>query len=124
MNLDGNLTDRLNATSGLTETGDGRQPITVQTTNLIGLLAPTGNDGSVPRNSFRAGSLMTFDLAISKAIQFSGSIRLVIRTELFNLSNRANFGIPVRLLEAPGFGRAANTVTPGFRLQLSLKLEF
>ena len=124
VNLDGNLTDRLNSTSGLTETGDGRQPVTVQTTNLTGLLAPTGNDGSVARNSFRAGSLVTFDLAISKAIQFSGSKRLVIRTELFNLLNRANFGIPVRWLEAPGFGKAASTVTPGFRLQFSLKLEF
>ena len=124
VNLDGNLTDRLNNTNGLTETGDGRQPITVQTTNLIGLLAPTGNDGSVARNSFRAGSLMTFDLAISKAIQFSGSKRLVIRADMFNLFNRANFGIPVRWLEAPGFGQAASTVTPGFRLQFSVKLEF
>ena len=29
-----------------------------------------------------------------------------MRAEFFNLFNRANFGIPVRLLEAPGFGLA------------------
>lgn len=124
VNLDGNLTDRLNTTTGLTMTGDGRQPIVVQTTDLTGLLAATGADGTVGRNSFRAGSLATFDLAVSKAIQFSSSKRFVIRADMFNLLNRANFGIPVRWLEAPAFGRAVNTVTPGFRLQFSVKLEF
>ncbi len=124
VNLDGNLTDRLNNTNGLTVTGDGRQPITVSATNLTDLLAATGADGTVARNSFRAGSLATFDLAVSKAIQFSTSKRLVFRADLFNLFNRANFGIPVRWLEAPGFGKAVNTVTPGFRLQFSVKLEF
>ncbi|MFN0112558.1 MAG: carboxypeptidase regulatory-like domain-containing protein [Blastocatellia bacterium] len=124
VNLDGNLTDRLNTTNGLTMTGDGRQPISVQTTNLFGLLAATGADGTVERNSFRAGGLMAFDLAVSKAIRFAGARKLVVRADLFNLFNRANFGIPVRWLEAPSFGNATNTITPGFRLQFSLKLEF
>jgi hypothetical protein len=124
VNLDGNLTDRINTTDGLTMTGDGRQPITVQTTNLLSFLGPTGSDGRVNRNAFRAGNLLAFDMAVSKAIQFSNSRRLVFRADFFNLFNRANFGIPVRWLEAPGFGKAVNTLTPAFRLQLSLKIEF
>lgn len=127
VNLDGNLTDRLNSTSGLQISNDGRQPITVQTTNpagLTGLLAATGSDGQLGRNTFRAGGLFEFDLAVSKAFSFSGSRRIVVRTEFFNLFNRANYGIPVRLLEAPGFGKAVNTVTPALRVQFSLKFEF
>jgi len=44
--------------------------------------------------------------------------------DVFNFINRANFGIPVRLLEAPGFGQAVNTVTPGRRIQFALKYSF
>ncbi|HMX26470.1 MAG TPA: hypothetical protein PKC13_12765, partial [Blastocatellia bacterium] len=124
VNLDGNLTDRLNSTNGLQMTGDGRQPIVVQTANLGSLLAATGRDGQIERNSFRAGGLAVFDLAVSKAFSFSGTKRIRIRADFFNLFNRANYAIPVRTLEAPGFGRAINTLTPGFRLQLGLKFEF
>ncbi len=50
-----------------------------------------------------------------------GSQRILFCTDIFNFINRANFGIPVRLLEAPGFGKAIGTVTPGRRVQFSLK---
>ncbi|HEX8179349.1 MAG TPA: hypothetical protein VF525_07380 [Pyrinomonadaceae bacterium] len=44
--------------------------------------------------------------------------------DVFNFINRANYGIPVRYLEAPGFGQATNTVTPARRVQLALKYSF
>jgi hypothetical protein len=44
--------------------------------------------------------------------------------EIFNFINRANFGVPVRLLEAPGFGAATDTLTPGRRVQFTLKFMF
>jgi hypothetical protein len=47
-----------------------------------------------------------------------------MRFEFFNFINRANFGVPVRVLEAPAFGQAINTVTPGSRIQLSMKYSF
>jgi hypothetical protein len=124
VNLDGNLTDRLNSTDGLRVNNDGRQPITVQTTNITSLLAAAGRDGQIGRNTFRAGGLFEFDLAVSKAFVFSGSRKIVLRADFFNLFNRANYGIPVRLLEAPGFGKAVSAVTPGLRVQFSLKFEF
>lgn len=124
VNLDGNLTDRLNSVEGLKMNKDGRQPIIVQTTNLGGLLAATGSDGLVERNAFRAGGLVDVDVSVSKAFAFSGTKRIVIRGDFFNVFNRRNFGIPVRLLEAPGFGRAVQTVTPGLRVQFALKFEF
>lgn len=50
--------------------------------------------------------------------------KLTFHLDVFNLTNRANFGIPARHLEAPGFGRAVSSVTPARRLQFSLKLSF
>ena len=44
--------------------------------------------------------------------------------DAFNFINRANYGIPVRFLEAPAFGQSVNTVTPARRIQFALKLNF
>ncbi|HEY0099409.1 MAG TPA: carboxypeptidase-like regulatory domain-containing protein [Pyrinomonadaceae bacterium] len=52
------------------------------------------------------------------------SRQLRLRVDMFNVFNRANFGVPVRYLEAAGFGRAVNTVTPPRRLQFSLRYLF
>ncbi len=124
VNLDGNLTDRINTTSGIVQTGDGRQPLQLGIKNVSSLLATVGQDGKVGRNAFRAGGLVEINLAISKGLRIYKQHRLAVRAEFFNLFNRANFGVPVRLLEAPGFGQAVNTVTPGLRVQFSLKYEF
>ncbi|MBI1765147.1 MAG: carboxypeptidase regulatory-like domain-containing protein [Acidobacteria bacterium] len=123
INLDGNLTDRLDTLSGIARTGEGRQPLRLQTENTVSLLAPLGRDGRIGRNTFRAGGLAVVDLAVIKQFQFAGR-KLGVRTEFFNLFNRANFGIPVRWLEAPGFGLATRTVTPARRIQFALKYEF
>ncbi|HKZ81013.1 MAG TPA: TonB-dependent receptor [Pyrinomonadaceae bacterium] len=124
VNLDGNLTDRLNTTEGVQVTGERRQPLRLTTTDLTALLAPVGEDGSVGRNTLRAVNILELDLAISKTFSFSDRYRIDARMEVFNFINRANFGIPVRFLEAPGFGNATDTVTPGRRIQFSLKFNF
>lgn len=124
VNLDGNLTDRLNTTEGIVVTGDRSQPLRLTTTNTLSLLAPFGQDGKITRNTFRAGNVLELDLAVSKSFPLSETRRLIFRTDVFNFLNRANFGVPVRFLEAPGFGKATNTVTPGRRIQFSLKFSF
>ncbi|CAN5274075.1 hypothetical protein BH18ACI2_BH18ACI2_10510 [soil metagenome] len=128
VNLDGNLTDRLNTTNGLALT-DNRRQLILRPTNDPGalarqFLAPIGQDGSVPRNSFRASNLLLFNVAAIKHFRFGESQDLTFRAEVFNLTNRDNFGIPVRFLEAPGFGEATDTVTPGRRIQFALKYSF
>jgi hypothetical protein len=124
VNLDGNLTDRLNTTKGLITTGDRRQPLRLATDNTFALLAPFGQDGALERNSFRAGGVIEIDLAITKQFSFSNRQSLLLRTDIFNVINRSNFGVPVRFLEAPGFGEATSTVTPGRRVQFALKYLF
>jgi Carboxypeptidase regulatory-like domain len=125
VNLDGNLTDRLNTTQGLVVTGNRRQPVMLGAgTSTASLLAHIGQNGSVPRNSFRAGNIWTTNSAVTKTISFSEDVKMIFRMEIFNVFNRANFGIPVRFLEFPGFGQATDTVTPGRRIQFAVKLDF
>jgi hypothetical protein len=124
VNLDGNLTDRLNNINGLVVTGNRRQPLALDTNNPLILLAAFGQDGQIGRNAFRAGSVVDLNIAVSNTVKLTREQNLTLRVELFNFINRANFGIPVRFLEAPGFGQAVNTVTPGRRVHFSLKYSF
>jgi len=123
VNLDGNLTDRLNTVAGIVETGDRRQPLRLSASPST-LLAPVGQDGQIGRNTFRAGSILALDLAISKRFTVLTTRTLTLRADMFNLTNRTNFGVPNRLLEAPAFGKATSSITPGRRLQLALKYSF
>jgi hypothetical protein len=124
VNLDGNLTDRLDTTDGVVATGDRSQPVRLTTDDLASLRARVGQDGSVGRNTFRAGSYLDMNLAFIKSFSLGESKGLVFRTEIFNFLDRANFGVPVRHLEAVGFGRATSTLTPGRRVQFHLKFTF
>jgi hypothetical protein len=123
VNLDGNLTDRLNTTEGITATGDRRQPyrLTVDPRRLV---APIGQSGRVGRNTFRASNFFSADLAVVKNFRFAETQSISLRADIFNLTNRANYGVPVRFLEAPGFGESTNTVTPSRRVQFALKYNF
>jgi len=63
-------------------------------------------------------------VAADKRVSMVHGQALDLRVEIFNFINHANFGIPVRFLEAPSFGRATNTITPGRRVQISMKYSF
>jgi hypothetical protein len=124
VNLDGNLTDRPDTTAGLVVTGDRRQPLRLAANDPTSLLAPVGENGQVGRNTFRAGDVLELDMAVVKNFKLTERQSLSLRADIFNFINRANYGIPVRFLEAPGFGRATDTVTPARRIQFALKFSF
>ena len=67
---------------------------------------------------------MEINLALVKPFSFTERHTLQLRVEVFNLFNRTNFGVPVRFLEAPNFGQATDTLTPGRRVQIVLKYNF
>lgn len=128
INRDGNLTDRLNSTNGIvTSPVAGDRSIRLGLapgTNPMSLLAQDGQDGSVGRNTFRAQSTMTFDISIMRNFKFSAERQFQFRTEIFNLFNRANFGIPERILESPAFGKSLRTITPARMIQFGFKFSF
>jgi hypothetical protein len=128
INRDGNLTDRLNTTDGLISgVVDGDRSVRLRLApgvNASDLLARDGQSGAVGRNTFRAPSQFEIDLALTKFFNFNDRVRLSARAEIFNLLNRANFGIPVRILESPAFGKSTYTTTPPRTTQFAVKLSF
>ncbi|HZH89620.1 MAG TPA: TonB-dependent receptor [Pyrinomonadaceae bacterium] len=124
VNLDGNLTDRLNTTAGLERTGDRRRPLRLTTGDTNSLLAPVGENGAVGRNTFRAGGTLDLNLALVKRFRLREGRDILFRMDAFNFINRANYAVPVRFLEAPGFGQATTTATPMRRIQFALKYSF
>lgn len=126
INHDGNLTDRINSTQFISDPGQRVRPLALNCSGVQcqSMLAPLGFDGSIPRNSFRAGSVLELDLSLSRKFSIRENHNLQFRMDIFNFINRANFGVPVRFLEAPGFGSAVETVTPARRIQFGLKYNF
>ncbi|MEP7273790.1 MAG: hypothetical protein ABI882_19985, partial [Acidobacteriota bacterium] len=125
VNLDGNLTDRLNTLNGLSVTKDRRVRIGIlEGANTFDLLAPLGKNGSIGRNTFRGGAVHETNVALRKAIRFRNERELTFRCEVFNLFNRPQFGIPVRILEAPAFGQSFDTQRNPRQIQFAIKYSF
>lgn len=96
-------------------------------------LQPAGTFGNTGRGDFRGPDLRVVDLAMSKDTSLGGSRRLELRVEVFNLFNRANFGVPNLTAFAGAadgeaalgsFGRIRNTVTSARQVQLGARLRF
>jgi hypothetical protein len=125
VNLNGNLTDRLDQLSGLVEGATRRERLRLSPgVNPLDLLAPVGNNGQVGRNVFRASAYHQTDLALMKNISLQGEHTLAFRVECFNLWNRPQFAIPVRILEAPSFGASVATRGTARQIQFALKYVF
>jgi hypothetical protein len=123
VNIDGNFTDRIDTLSGLTIIDSRRQKLAL-TTSPINLLAPLGSNGRIGRNTFRASGMAKTDLALVKNFSLGRNQFIVFRIEAFNLANRTHFAIPVRVLEAPSFGRSVDTLVNPRQIQFALKYVF
>jgi hypothetical protein len=123
INMDGNLTDRINTLDGLILLNERQQKLAL-TTNPVRLLAALGENGMVGRNTFRAAGVAKTDLSMIKNIRIKSGQNLVLRAEAFNLLNRTQFAIPVRVLEAPSFGKSVETIANPRQVQFALKYIF
>jgi hypothetical protein len=139
-NLDGNLTDRPYDDASIVRIEDhGRvkvalpanpvvadyvQPFQTSFLEQFGVLVASGFDGYVGRNTYRADGFANLDLAFTKRVPLGENRTLLLRTEVFNALNRANYGVPERTLFSPGFGGAIDTVNPARIVQFAVKFEF
>lgn len=136
-NLDGNLSDRPANTDGLTFlSGHNRERIRLSQgrqftdyLNRITVNTASGPqyfflNGATGRNTVRGDSFINLDLAFSKRFRFTEDQVLIFRTEVFNLFNRANFGLPIGTIGAPGFGSSIDTISPARMIQFALKYGF
>ncbi len=98
----------------------------------ISFLNSTGADpGSAPRNTFRAQGVALVNLAANKIIAFGEDNRIEIRSEFFNLFNRAHYGIPINRLFFGNLGieplnqkNYVDTRFPARTIQFGLRYSF
>jgi hypothetical protein len=97
------------------------------------VLQPAGTFGNTGRGDFEGPDLRMVDLALAKDVTLRGDTAVEFRVEVFNVFNRANFGVPTLVAfagaadgEAPlgNFGRVRNTVTSARQVQLGLRVRF
>ena len=98
--------------------------------NVPGGTGPNdGVFGTLGRNTLRGPALQNFDFALIKDTPFElgrsrKSVNLQFRTELFNLFNIVNFGLPSNILTGSGFGIISRTASNSRQVQFSLKAMF
>jgi len=97
------------------------------------VLQPAGTFGDTGRGDFEGPDMRMVDLSLSKDVRLNSSAAMEFRFEVFNLFNRANFGVPNLTAfagaadgEAPlgSFGLIRNTVTSARQVQLGVRVRF
>jgi hypothetical protein len=88
-----------------------------------------GRFGTLGRNTFRGPGMRNFDMALIKdtpLLRRSGAERatLQFRTEVFNVFNLVNFGVPSNIVLGPGFGQISRTATTSRQIQFSVKIIY
>ncbi|MGE3521093.1 MAG: carboxypeptidase regulatory-like domain-containing protein, partial [Vicinamibacterales bacterium] len=82
---------------------------------------PSQPFGNAERNSVRGPMFWQIDMAASKQVPLTRSVRVEFRIEAFNLLNRTNFRAPNGNRSSNAFGTITSTYDPR-QLQLGLKL--
>lgn len=132
-NFDGNLSDRPVTTTGMTFTErhsrnrvslDSSRAFTDYLNYNVSGNSFTSGVGYVGRNTARGDGFINLDLSLTKNFRVTERQSLALRAEFFNALNRANFGLPIGVIGAPGFGSAVETVNPARMVQFALKYSF
>ena len=85
-------------------------------------VANAGQFGNEQRNSIDGPAFGSLDAAIDKSFSLNETTRLLFRAEAFNVTNHANFIVPVDDLNSPVFGQIVEAQAPRV-IQFALKLQ-
>jgi Carboxypeptidase regulatory-like domain/TonB dependent receptor len=69
-----------------------------------------GTWGDSPRNAARGPGAWQIDMGMAKQIPFTERVNLQLRTEVFNILNHPQYGLPNATILVNGFGSITNTV--------------
>jgi outer membrane receptor protein involved in Fe transport len=92
-------------------------------------LPELGFFGDVPRNTIIGPGFASWDMAVLKSFPLNEGRRIQLRLEAFNITNRANFGLPASTVFNSA-GRVANAgeitgiVGTARQIQLGVKVDF
>jgi hypothetical protein len=88
-------------------------------------LEPLGTDGDVGRNSIYGPSLVNVDFSVMKRTKITEKLDSEFRAEIFNLFDRANFGLPnPAVFTGPTAGQITTLATPPRQTQFAVRLLF
>ncbi|HUQ89314.1 MAG TPA: TonB-dependent receptor, partial [Vicinamibacterales bacterium] len=87
-------------------------------------LVPSGTFGNAGRNILRGPGWITFDTSIQRRIDINARVNTTFRLDVFNVFNRANFGLPAANVAAAGAGVISTLAGDPRVMQLSLRLGF
>ncbi len=87
-------------------------------------LVPSGTFGNAGRNILRGPGWITFDTSIQRRIPFNERINATLRVDIFNVFNRANFGLPAANIAGANAGVISTLAGDPRVMQLSLRLGF
>jgi hypothetical protein len=77
--------------------------------------------GNSPRSVLRGAPLVSTDLTLEKAFQWTEDLKLDLRAEFYNLLNKANFNLPGLTYGAADFGVVTRS---GRTVQLAARVSF
>jgi hypothetical protein len=85
---------------------------------------PSGTSGNAGRNILRGPGWITFDMSIQRRIDFNSRMNTTFRLDIFNLFNRANFGLPAANIAANNAGVISSLAGDPRVMQLSVRFGF
>ena len=85
---------------------------------------PSGTFGNAGRNILRGPGWITFDTSIQRRITFTDRFNSTIRLDVFNVFNRANFGLPQGDISAADAGVISSLAGDPRVMQLSVRFAF
>ena len=85
---------------------------------------PSGTFGNAGRNTLRGPGWVTFDLSVQRRVSLSNRFNATLRWDIFNMFNRANFGLPDSNMVSATAGVISTLAGDPRVMQLSLRLGF
>ena len=85
---------------------------------------PSATFGNSPRNVARGPGWVTFDLSLQRRIDITSRVNATLRWDIFNMFDRANFGLPDRNIASATAGVISTLAGDPRVMQLSVRLAF
>jgi hypothetical protein len=85
---------------------------------------PVSRFGTLGRNVVIGPGFHNTDISIIKNLTFRDQIKLQLRTEIFDVLNHANFGLPGNVVGSPAFGVITSTRFPTGEAGSSRQIQF
>lgn len=107
-------------------TGDPEGPETVEEwfNTAAFTQVPSGTFGNAGRNILRGPGWVTFDMSVQRRIDITGRVNATLRWDVFNLFDRANFGLPERNIASANAGVISTLAGDPRVMQFSVRVAF